>query len=535
MYKLLLCLRYLRTRYIALACIISVMLGVATMIVVNSVMAGFGTEMRDRIHGILADVILETRSMQGVPDAEAKMARVREVAGRYIDAMTATVEIYGMMTFSFAGDSFTVPTTLIGIDPRGKAMVGPLTQYLESYQPAAPGRRNTASTPRSKDEPPGWELTPAALSYRRRMKERSRLFLREEGFDVSDATAESGDEPASAPPFHDAPNFKGPVTAGGTLDNTADPFDAPDPFDEEPRRSREVDDGPLPARLYVGHGLISFPFREPETGRMETKLMVRPGDDVIISTVTAARPPDVCKFNATVVDIFKSGMSEYDSNLVFMNLAQLQDYRGMYSQDANGRVRSITSIQIKLKNYDHAPKVVAMLQAAFPPGQFHVRTWEDKQGPLLEAISVESAILNVLLFLIIAVAGFGILAIFFMIVVEKTRDIGILKALGASAGGVMSIFVSYGLALGLVGSGVGVATGLLFVHYINEIEDVLSWLTGHKVFDEQIYYFLEIPTRVNPLMVVWVACGAIAIAVLASVLPARRAARLHPVEALRYE
>ena len=93
------------------------------------------------------------------------------------------------------------------------------------------------------------------------------------------------------------------------------------------------------------------------------------------------------------------------------------------------------------------------------PRFFLVSTWEQKQGPLLQAVEVEAAILNVLLFLIIAVAGFGILAIFFMIVVEKTRDIGILKSLGASSRGVMSIFVSYGLSLGMVGSGVGVAEG----------------------------------------------------------------------------
>jgi lipoprotein-releasing system permease protein len=148
---------------------------------------------------------------------------------------------------------------------------------------------------------------------------------------------------------------------------------------------------------------------------------------------------------------------------------------------------------------------------------------------------VESAILNVLLFLIIAVAGFGILAIFFMIVVEKTRDIGILKSLGASSQGVMSIFLSYGLSLGMVGAGAGVFVGLLFVRYINEIEDGLTWLTGRKVFDETIYYFPSIPTRVHPLTVVWVAVGAIAIAVLASVLPARRAAALNPVRALRHE
>ena len=99
----------------------------------------------------------------------------------------------------------------------------------------------------------------------------------------------------------------------------------------------------------------------------------------------------------------------------------------------------------------------------------------------------------------------------------------------------MTIFLSYGLALGVVGSGVGVVLGLLFVKYINQIEDGLSWFTGRKVFDEKIYYFFEIPTRVNAGTVAWVAIGAMAIAVMASVLPARRAARLNPVEALRYD
>jgi lipoprotein-releasing system permease protein len=150
------------------------------------------------------------------------------------------------------------------------------------------------------------------------------------------------------------------------------------------------------------------------------------------------------------------------------------------------------------------------------------------------AVDVEASILNVLLFLIITVAGFGILAIFFMIVVEKTKDIGILKSLGASSSGIMSIFLGYGLSLGVVGAGAGVTLGLLFVRYINHIESWLTYLTGRKVFDQRIYYFPSIPTHVDPWMVTWVTIGAMTIAVLASVLPAMRAARLRPVEALRY-
>ena len=141
----------------------------------------------------------------------------------------------------------------------------------------------------------------------------------------------------------------------------------------------------------------------------------------------------------------------------------------------------------------------------------------------------------ILLFLIIAVAGFGILATFYMIVVEKTKDIGILKALGAPSSGVMSIFLGYGMSLGTLGTGAGILLGLVFVRFINETADVVSMVTGHEVFDPTIYYFSEIPTIVSPWMVAGVAAGAITIAVLASVLPAIRAARLHPVEALRFE
>ena len=99
----------------------------------------------------------------------------------------------------------------------------------------------------------------------------------------------------------------------------------------------------------------------------------------------------------------------------------------------------------------------------------------------------------------------------------------------------MSIFLGYGLSLGAVGSGVGMVLGLLFVFNINAIASGLEFVTGQKVFDETVYYFQEIPTRIDPLTVCWVVIGAVLIAVLASILPALRAARLHPVEALRWE
>jgi lipoprotein-releasing system permease protein len=532
MYKLLLCVRYLRTKYIALACIISVMLGVATMIVVNSVMAGFTTEMRDRLHNFIADIVIESRSMSGVENARAQMELVEGAAGQYIAAMTPTIEIPGMISFRdpYTGESYTSAEQIQGIDPEGKSSVGPLRDYLDSFNPVIEDGVVIREALRSRETPVAWELTPEAAEYRKAVLEQRSLYLPEEpSVDEMVPVAADATKETAAPEFdsesaaNETPPAEDAVIKDGIIQ---DSFlnELPEPPIESTVRTE-----PFPARIFLGEGLVSFQAKNPETGKLEKVMMVNPGDDVIVSTVTAGRPPEPVRINATVVDMFRSGMNEYDTSIVLMNINELQKSRGMHLDN------SITSIHIKLKDYADAPKVIAALERSFPPGQVSIKTWEEKQGLLLSAVEVETAILNVLLFLIITVAGFGILAIFYMIVVEKTRDIGILKSLGASSNGVMSIFLSYGLGLGIVGSLAGVAIGLLFVRYINQIEDGLSWITGRKVFDEKIYYFFEIPTSVSPMMVIAVAFGAISIAVLASILPARRAARLHPVRALRFE
>lgn len=512
MYKLLLSSRYLRTRFIALASIISITLGVATMIVVNSVMTGFATQMKDRIRGILADVMVESLTMDGESNPEEVMRRIESLIGDQIVAMTPTVEVYGLLSFEFAGETLTRPVTIIGILPESKDAISPLGGFLQSR---IMGLRDLS-------DPLDWSLTDQALRYRQGWTDLKRLQAQSA---LNSAGADAGglDDPFAATNVPQIPDV-----AAGT---PTDPLAAP-----------ERSDAPLQGRVYVGGSLVSYPHKD-KSGEVRTVAMVHPGQDVILSTIKAGQP-NIARFPVTVVDIFQSGMSEYDSQLVFCNLEALQAMRGMIEprsgqlpvagQPLDWRDGRFTSIQIKLKDPALAPEVIDKLRVGLD-GRYEVRTWEQKQGPLLEAVEVETAILNVLLFLIIAVAGFGILAIFYMIVVEKTRDIGILKALGASSRGVLTIFLGYGLSLGIVGSGAGVVLGLLFVRYINEIEDALSWVTGRKVFDETIYYFKEIPTAVHPSMVLAVAAGAMLIAVLASVLPARRAAGLHPVQALRYE
>ncbi|MGA2031117.1 MAG: FtsX-like permease family protein [Thermoguttaceae bacterium] len=528
MYKLLLCWRYLRTRYIALASVVSVTLGVWAMIVVNSVMAGFSSQMQDRIHGILSDLTFEARSMEGMRDAQWHMGRIRETAGDWIDGMTATVVVPGMIQFQYGGTWITRQVQVIGIDEKTQSAVSDFSGYLQhpanrremSFQLREDGydvldhQAGPEAHPRDQMEQAGWKHRRAVSEIRNSQPD---------AFRAQDAAAAIVGPPPGSP----APARK----AGQSPQQKAGPA-ATNPFAERLQHGAEGTDFD-PAKEQCAGVVLGIAMASFRTAQGKDTFLVLPGDDVRLFVPTAAvdGPPKESHDNFTVVDFYESKMAEYDSNFVFVPIGKLQEMRGMVE---NGK-GLINSIQIKLKPGVDGNMVRDKLRAAFPMELYAVHTWRDKQGALLAAVQMETTILNILLFFIIAVAGFGILAIFYMIVVEKTRDIGILKSLGAPGRGVMGIFLSYGLLLGLVGSGAGLFLGLLFVRYINQIADVLSWITGRPLFNPEIYYFYKIPTIVNPETIAWIVAGALSIAVLASILPARRAARLHPVEALRYE
>ena len=513
MYKLLLCWRYLRTRYIALASIISVMLGVATMIVVNSVMQGFSNEMQNRLHGIISDLVFEAVSFDGMPDADWHKDQIRKVAGDDIEAMSATVAVPAMLTFQYNGKSIYKQIQLIGIDEKTQSQVGDFGKYLQhpanreamSFElrkggydirdhqggPESPERKQMATA--------GW---PHREEWAREVKFQQEYLRKSEKRDAAKGAAPT------------APDVAAPVE---------DPFAKHQPKEKVFDPEKEQNTG-----VVLGIAMTSI-----RRSSGEDWFYATPGEDVVITTFTSGQQPKHSSDNFTIVDFYESKMSEYDANFAFVPIRKLQELRNMI--DPSTGIGNINAIQIKLKPGADPEKVRDKLREAFLPEMYGIYTWRDKQGPLLAAVQMETVILNLLLFMIIAVAGFGILAIFYMIVVEKTRDIGILKSLGASGSGVMGIFLGYGLSLGIVGSGVGMVIGLLFVQYINQIANWLAWATGKPVFDPSIYYFYKIPAIVEPRTVAWIVVGALAIAVAASILPARRAARFHPVEALRYE
>ncbi|MDX1945413.1 MAG: FtsX-like permease family protein [Pirellulaceae bacterium] len=532
MYKLLLAWRYLRTRYIALASIISVTLGVGTLIVVNSVMAGFAREMHVRLHGILADIVLEGHGMDGFANPAWHIAEIRKVVGDDLQGVTAAVHVPAMINMNVRGQWLTRQVNLIGVDEATYAEVSDFRQYLlhpENQKKLSFSLREGGYGTKDHALPPsGWQYRRLRVSYERDYDQQQRLMAAAMN---PGGTADKGQEPGvgsqqsgalSAPAASETPLATGPSAI------PQDPFAAQNPTEVfDPAKEQFTG-------IILGIAIGSVRQRDGE-GKVQDFFLTRPGDDVRVTFPSAGTPPKAISDLFTVVDFYESKMSEYDSGFAFVPLRKLQEMRGMI--DPQTGIDAVTTIQLRLKPGADLNAVKAKLQARFPAEEFpyRIQTWRDMQGPLLAAVQMETTLLNILLFLIIAVAGFGILATFFMIVVEKTKDIGVLKALGAPSADVMSIFLSYGFSLGLVGSGVGLVGGLLFVAYINQIAQLIEFITGHEVFDPTVYYFQQIPTIVEPQTVIGVAIGATLIAVLASVLPALRAARLHPVEALRYE
>jgi lipoprotein-releasing system permease protein len=516
MYRWLLCLRYLRTRYIALASIISVTLGVATMIVVNSVMAGFASEMHERLHGLASDILIECHASGGMPNPDAHLAEIKKVCGDSIAGSSVSVHVPGMLGMDFNGQLITRHVNLVGIDPKTYDTVSHFGRYLlhpKNKEHVKFDLREDGYAPDRSDFPAsGWEYRRAKAAYDRALQaeqERRKALLDAEGKAIASS---SNDLPTFAPPL-----------STELLSNR----DGNGPHVFDPGKEQ------FPG-IVLGIATCTQRMRDEED-KVVDYYYCRPGDDIRMMFPNASDDTKVVNQKFTVVDLYESGMSEYDSSFAFVSLDRLQEFRGMINPETG--VRSVTTIQLKLAEGADLNAVRDALRRRFPPDlyAYNIQTWRDMQGPLLAAVRLETTILNILLFLIIAVAGFGILATFFMIVVEKTRDIGTLKALGASGTGIMSIFVTYGFMLGIVGSGVGLVGGLAFVHYINEIATGIEWITGQEVFDPTVYYFSEIPTIISPFTISWVVFGAVLIAVTASVLPALRAARMHPVRALRFE
>ena len=219
-----------------------------------------------------------------------------------------------------------------------------------------------------------------------------------------------------------------------------------------------------------------------------------------------------------IVGIFEVGMFEYDSNLVLTDLHAAQDFFDMKGE--------VTGIQLKLKDIYKAPEVRERLQEklGFP---LYVKDWMQMNKNLFSALKLEKFAMFVILILIILVASFNIVSMLIMNVIEKKREIAILKTMGATDKGIMTIFMMQGLAIGILGTVVGVAGGYLLCYVLNTYEIIK--------LPADVYYLSHLPVKTKFSDFLAVSLSAIIISFLATVYPALQAAKLNPVEPLRYE
>ena len=227
-----------------------------------------------------------------------------------------------------------------------------------------------------------------------------------------------------------------------------------------------------------------------------------------------------------VVGFFESGMFEYDSNLAFISISSAQKFFSMKGK--------VSGIEIQVEDIEQADQVAAEIQHSlgFP---YYARDWMQMNKNLFSALRLEKIVMFIILILIILVAAFNIVSTLFMVVMEKNKEIAILKSMGASRSSIMKIFSYQGLIIGIIGTGVGCIGGFTVVPNLNEIVGFIETLFGITAFPSDVYYLDKLPSEIQYFDSFLIVVFSIVICFLASLYPAWRASRLDPVEGLRYE
>ncbi len=227
-----------------------------------------------------------------------------------------------------------------------------------------------------------------------------------------------------------------------------------------------------------------------------------------------------------VTGIFNSGRFAYDSEFLLVPL-----YVGQELYDLAGGVHGLS---VRTTDPYIAVKVQREIEAILPPG-YRADTWIDLNKQLFDAIRLERNVMFFLLLFIVIVAAFGIMNTLITVTVQKTREIGIMKALGATTWQIVWVFLAQGMVVGFFGNIIGLIAGMTMVTFRNEFKNWLASTLGIEIFPAQVYQFSEIPAKVVPHDVAIICISAFVICSLAALIPAYFAARLEPVKALRFD
>ena len=243
----------------------------------------------------------------------------------------------------------------------------------------------------------------------------------------------------------------------------------------------------------------------------------------VISTAFGTMPRSK---DFTVVAIFSSGMYDYDAATMLMPIHAAQKFLSLGNE--------INLIEINVKDPEFA-KIDAQLLQKELSSDVRVSSWMDNNQQFLKALAIERTAMFTILSLIIIVAAFNIVSSLFMIVKDKTKDIAILKTMGASVNQIMFIFIINGLLIGFIGTLLGILSGLFISYNVENIRLFLEQISGTKIFDAAIYFLYNLPSVVRISDVIIVGSLSLLLSLLATIYPSFKAAKLNPVEAMRYE
>jgi lipoprotein-releasing system permease protein len=263
--------------------------------------------------------------------------------------------------------------------------------------------------------------------------------------------------------------------------------------------------------------------------RLADQLSLRSGDNITLVAPRGAVTPMGTTPRIKVYKIaavFEIGMSEYDSSVVFMPLKEAQAYFN--------RAGDVTAIEVYTDDPDRVDRYRKLVTEAAQRPIFMI-DWRQRNATFFNALQVERNVMFLILTLIVLVAALNIVSGLIMLVKDKGSDIAILRTMGATQGSVMRVFLITGASIGVVGTLVGLLLGIVVCLNIESIRQFLSWLTNTELFSPELYFLSKLPADMDTGETVAVVVMALSLSLLATLYPSWRAARLDPVEALRYE
>jgi len=492
MYKLVLILKYLTRKIAPMFAALAVTLCTAMVIIVISVMGGFLSLLRDAAHQLTGDVIVATNAYNGFPRYAELIERLE--ATEPVELATPAVQTLGLVKIG----QQSVAVQLMGVKPRE---LDRIVRYRESLYWTAQKYFNY--------QPPGSNA---------------------DGDGAGDGTASLGDGPLDQFEL---------IDGGMTF--------------QPPKLLQQATAEPRPGLVL---GIEANPRSRRDREGNYKPIGSAVGEEVVLTVVPVGSEGGLreqMQKRMQVVNEFKSGVHEIDSRRGYMDFSLLQQLLRMEpaeevdpatgeptGETIPGRAHQVIAKAAPGFTPDEAleasNEVLAAMTDQYPAmPPIRAQTWEDRHRTILRAVQNEKLLVTILFSIISIVAVVMVAQTFYMIVLEKTRDIGVLRAMGASKLGILNMYLGYGLALGIVGAIIGLAIAWLIVTNVNQLQDLIAQWTGWRMWDPRVYMFDEIPAEIDWQEAAVICLGAVVSSIIGALIPALLAARLNPVEAIRHE